>query len=118
MTINIFLRSDGASLAYSARPSQAGADPTPNIASAEFFKNTLRVFISLLLMPLKLRRTDHQSGNQTVLLRRRGIAVPCELLLEIRILQRLFNRRFGLVTRIFIQNRPRNLPGIFARLHC
>src|SRR5215472_13472088 len=57
-----FLRGLGASAAYRARVSQAGAEPAPNAASAELFRKNLRENI---LLPLKLRRSDYQPGDES-----------------------------------------------------
>src|SRR5580658_7796105 len=62
MATRIFLRGLGASAAYSARESQAGAVLVPYMARAEDFKNKRRE--NILLSPLKIRRSNHHSRGQ------------------------------------------------------
>src|SRR5579862_1730748 len=90
MATRTFFRGLGASAAYTALPSQAGAAPVPNIATADDFKSRRRV--SMCLPPLKVRRSHDHSRDQAParLLRYIGVVVEAvgnriqRLLVQIR----------------------------------
>src|SRR5277367_1901842 len=58
----IFLRRPGPSAAYTDLDSQPGIEPTPKMAQAVPFRNARREAIKS--PSLKIRRADHQPGNQ------------------------------------------------------
>src|SRR5579871_5251190 len=88
IAMRTFLRRAGEAPAYTARPNQAGAAPTPKIASAELFRNKrLDCIVDLnsaqsSSAALEFRRSQHQARQQ----RRSGLFRPFGLLLLERLL--------------------------------
>src|ERR1700686_4876900 len=102
MATRIFLRRAGASAAYKARESHAGAAPMPNIATADDFRNNLREVMTS--SPLEIGRAQHQAGDQAGIRRLRfgGLLV----LFGLRRRERFRNRVQRLGRRIAEQNLP------------